>query len=216
MGAYIQLLHKISQDSGVKNFLYKTTKKKSASRPNTAATAEITKDNLPQVRNRLKEAITKQTINVESEALKSVTKTTTVHSQVPSVASWIQRRPSMSWDFSSSKTNTHIPAGTIGNIPSNSQENILIEDLLNILIGLPGVYIEPDELRDEYAERTFTVSESVDHSLAELVKQILPLASHYSIVQRFTEQKTAFECGQVNNALAEAMHFLIVDYTVSF
>lgn len=39
----------------------------------------------------------------------------------------------------------------------NSQENILIDDLLNILIGLPGCYVEPEELRDPYAVRTFKV-----------------------------------------------------------
>lgn len=131
------------------------------------------------------------------------------------MASWVQRRPSMSWDFSSLKSHSNISGGPIGTIPSNSQENVLIEDLLNVLIGLPGIYIEPEELKDEFAERTFKISDTIDHSLSELVKQILPLAGHYSTVQRFIEQKSAFECGQVNNALAEAMHFLIVDYTVS-
>lgn len=52
-------------------------------------------------------------------------------------------------------------------------------------------------------------------SLQELVKQILPLASHYSIIQRFTEEKMRFEFGQVNNALAEAMQSLIKDHMVS-
>lgn len=47
--------------------------------------------------------------------------------------------------------------GAIGNIPVSSQENILIDDLLNILIGLPGCYIEPEELRDPFAARTFKV-----------------------------------------------------------
>lgn len=167
------------------------------------------------MKNRLKEAITKQAVNVDSEALRSINKLTSSHSHAPTVASWVQRRPSMSWDFSSLKTQSQVLGTAIGNIPANSQENVLIEDLLNVLIGLPGIYIEPEELKDEYAERTFKISESVDHSLADLVKQILPLAGHYSTVQRFIEQKTAFEYGQVNNALAESMHFLIVDYTVS-
>lgn len=117
----------------------------------------------------------------------------------------------------------------------NSQENILIDDLLNILIGLPGCYIEPEELRDPYGVRTFKVdycyvvgnvvfitnylfkiSDAVDSSLTEIVKQILPLASHFSIVQRFVEEKMGFDYGQVNNALAEAINALITDYTVVF
>lgn len=51
-------------------------------------------------------------------------------------------------------------------------------------------------------------------TLKELVKQILPLASHYSMVQRFTEEKMRFEFGQVNNALAEAMQDLLNDHMV--
>lgn len=58
------------------------------------------------------------------------------------------------------------------------------------------------------------ISDGVDPSLKELVKQILPLASHFSIVQRFVEQKMGFDFGQVNNALAEAINALITDHTV--
>lgn len=56
----------------------------------------------------------------------------------------------------------------------------------------------------------------MDSSLTEIVKQILPLASHFSIVQRFVEEKMGFDYGQVNNALAEAINALITDYTVVF
>lgn len=128
----------------------------------------------------------------------------------PSVMSWVQRRPLMSWDFSS-----HSFACPMPTVPAVSQENILIEDLLNVLIGLPGCYIEPDELKDVYGPRTFTINDNVPLSLRELVKQILPLASHYSIIQRFTEEKMRFEFGQVNNALAEAMQYIIKDHMVS-
>lgn len=131
-----------------------------------------------------------------------------------SVTSWVQRRPSMSWDFSST-TLTPNSKMLIENIPTDSQENMLIEDLLNILIGLPGCYIEPLPLRDQYSPREFHISETIEPSLKELVKQILPLSSHYSTIQRFTEEKMRFEFGQVCNALAECMGSLIVEYTVS-
>lgn len=120
----------------------------------------------------------------------------------------------MSWDFPSLMNVISTTVGTIGHIPPDSQENILIDDLLNILIGLPGCYIEPLALKDPFAARMFKIGDSVDPSLAQLVKQILPIASDYSIVQRFTEQKMAFEFGQVNNALAEAMGTNITDYMV--
>lgn len=131
-----------------------------------------------------------------------------------SVTSWVQRRPSMSWDFSSITVTCN--RMQIENIPTESQENLLIEDLLNVLIGLPGCYIEPLKLHDQYAPREFNICETVDPCLKELVKQILPLASHYSIVQRFVEEKLRFEFGQVCNALAECMGSLIIDYTVSY
>ncbi|KRT81633.1 hypothetical protein AMK59_5448 [Oryctes borbonicus] len=118
----------------------------------------------------------------------------------------------MSWDFSSTSCMTVITQ--ISSIPSSSQESLLIEDLLNILMGLPGCYIEPLELKGPYDTREFTINECVDQSLKELVKQILPLASHYSVVQRFTEEKMRFEFGQVNNALAECMSAIIVEYTL--
>lgn len=128
---------------------------------------------------------------------------------------WVQRRPSMSWDFSS-KTSLGALSGIIGNIPLKSQENMLIDDLLNILIGLPGCYIEPEDLRESHGVRSFKISDAIDPSLAELVKQILPLASYYSTLQRFVEEKMGFAYGQVNNALAEAINLLIMDYTVGF
>lgn len=59
--------------------------------------------------------------------------------------------------------------------------------------------------------RIFFVS---DPSLRELTKQILPLASHYSMVMRFIQEKSSFEYGQVNHALTSAMNSLIKDYMV--
>lgn len=103
----------------------------------------------------------------------------------------------------------------LGKIPTSSQENILIEDMLNILLGLDGCYIEAKPLVDPWAPREFIISESVDISLSELVKQILPLASHYSLLQRFVEEKTCFEYGQVNNALCAFIQKIRKEYRVS-
>lgn len=119
----------------------------------------------------------------------------------------------MSWDFPS-RMNLAL-SSPMDNIPSNTQENVLIEDLLNVFMGLPGCHIEPLELKDSYDEREFSLNESIDASLKELVKKMLPLASHYSIAQRFVEEKQRFEFGQVNNALAERFHTIIIDYTVN-
>lgn len=90
-----------------------------------------------------------------------------------------------------------------------------MEDMLNILLGLDGCYIESKPLLDPWGPREFTISESVDVSLSELVKQILPLSSHYSMLQRFVEEKTCFEYGQVNNALCALIQKILKEYCVS-
>lgn len=96
-----------------------------------------------------------------------------------------------------------------------SQENYLIEDLLNILAGLEGCYIESKPLINPYGPRDFAIDDSMDFSLTELVRQILPLASHYSMMQRFVEEKMQFEYGQVNNALCAAIQMFLVEYSVN-
>lgn len=160
------------------------------------------------MKNLLKKAITKK--SVKDDSLNSILNMSSALPipSTPTVSSWVQRRPSMSWDFSTHNSNP-IPA-----VPEVSQENVLIEDLLNVLIGLPGCYIEAEELKDIYGPRTFKINDNVPLSLRELVKQILPLASHYSIIQRFIEEKMRFEYGQVNNALAEEMQSIIKDHMV--
>ncbi|XP_056629764.1 gamma-tubulin complex component 2-like isoform X2 [Diorhabda sublineata] len=201
LDAFVQLLDHISQDISLKEFLIKSN------RPSLSATTELTKDNLPQIKNRLKKAVTKK--STKDDSLKSILNTTpTVPlASTPTVVSWVQRRPNMTWDFSPTISHQSVPT-----VPAVSQENILIEDILNILIGLPGGYIEPEELKDLYGPRTFKINDNVPLSLRELIKQILPLASHYSIIQRFTEEKMRFEFGQVNNALAEAMQNIIKEH----
>ncbi|XP_076274198.1 gamma-tubulin complex component 2-like isoform X2 [Rhynchophorus ferrugineus] len=197
LNLFVQLVSRISQDPGVKDLLAKCKRQQFSSSTKT----NITKDDLPLVKNILKEKVKHSPVGDLSSVL-NISATVPIAS-TPSVMSWVQRRPTMSFDFST--TNFGACHTTV---PEISQENILIEDLLNCLIGLPGCYIEPEELKDPYGPRTFKINDNVPVSLQELVKQILPLASHYSMIQRFTEEKMRFEFGQVNNALAEAMQGL--------
>lgn len=218
LAEYIQILSYISQDSGLKDFLQKSNKKVESFESHTslAGNTPVTVNDLQQVKTRLKKAVSKKSQHKELVDRSKIFDRSLVASlaSTTSVTSWVQRRPSMSWDFSSQNLSNSIKL-PIENIPIDSQENLLIEDLLNVLIGLPGCCIEPLKLRDPYAPREFFICEAVEPSLKELVKQILPLASHYSVVQRFIEEKMRFEFGQVCNALAECMSSLTVDYTVS-
>ncbi|KAK9876582.1 hypothetical protein WA026_013961 [Henosepilachna vigintioctopunctata] len=203
---FIHLLRLFTQDIKLKSYLNKTSKNDSCSnvRPN------FTKDDLPQVRSRLKKAVTTTLLENRSSPGNSVLNTSALPvASTPTVVSWVQRRPSMSWDFSCINLGTYTAT-----VPVVSQENILVDDLLNVLIGLPGCYIEPEELREVYGPRSFKINDNVPLYLKELVKQILPLASHYSIIQRFVEEKMRFEFGQVNNALAEKMAAIIKEHTL--
>lgn len=208
LGPFVSLIHLFSQDTRLKCFLNRSNKQETSK-----IKTPITKDDLPQVRSRLKNAITKSSkldahINNPSSISGLNTSTLPVAS-TPSVVPWVQRRPTMSWDFSCINLGSYTAT-----VPVISQENILIDDLLNIMIGLPGCYIEPEELKDSYGPRTFKINDNVPLHLKELVKQILPIASHYSIIQRFIEEKMQFEFGQVNNALAEKMASIIKEHTL--
>ncbi|XP_031339434.1 gamma-tubulin complex component 2-like isoform X1 [Photinus pyralis] len=207
LGEYVQLLNYISQDSRVKDLLQM---KKARSQFESLTTETMsTKGAIEQVKTRVKRA---SKLFKGRDLDKSWSERNLQLSKTSSITSWVQRRPSMSWDFSSITLTTS--RMQLENIPDISQENILIEDLLNILIGLPGCYIDPLKLQDQYATREFSLCDAIDPSLKDLLKQILPLASHYSTVQRFTEEKMRFEFGQVCNALAESMNSLIIDYTL--
>lgn len=48
----------------------------------------------------------------------------------------------------------------------------------------------------------------------EMCTKILVLATHYSTVVRFIEQKYDFHFGRVNNALAAAMDEHVLEYLV--
>ncbi|XP_050298674.1 gamma-tubulin complex component 2-like isoform X1 [Anthonomus grandis grandis] len=202
LNLFVQLLNSISHNPGVKDMLASSKKNQFPS-----SKTSITKDNMPQVKHILKEKARKSQINDISTLTSILNLSPLPIASTPSVMSWVQRKPNMSLDFST----TSFASCSVA-VPEVSQESILIEDLLNVLIGLPGCYIEAEELKDPYGPRTFRINDNVPLSLQELVKQILPLASHYSMIQRFTEEKMRFEFGQVNNALAEAMQSLIKEH----
>ncbi|KAF3853960.1 hypothetical protein F7725_014648 [Dissostichus mawsoni] len=62
--------------------------------------------------------------------------------------------------------------------------------------------------------RSFIVDSTLDMSIKELVNRILPVASYYSTITRFIEEKSSFEYGQVNHALTAAMRTLMKEYLI--
>ncbi|KAM5271869.1 gamma-tubulin complex component 2 [Ctenodactylus gundi] len=100
-----------------------------------------------------------------------------------------------------------------GALPLASQELAVVEDLLYVLVGVDGRYITAQPLAGRQT-RTFLVDPNLDLSIRELVNRILPVAASYSTVTRFIEEKSSFEYGQVNHALAAAMRTLVKEYLI--
>ncbi|XP_049765554.1 gamma-tubulin complex component 2-like isoform X1 [Schistocerca cancellata] len=219
---YVQLLSLISDDKDVKEYLERRLRRaQERSRrhgsSNTNVSATVTTDDLPQIRNRLMKELVrgsnegKAAAKAQSDAQAKV-RHPTYH--VPVMIDCKAKRPNMNMDFVTD-TGPSSLVGALGVIPAVSQESILIQDILCVLQGLEGVCIKPDKLESPYATRTFGITPSVDSSLSQLAKKFFPLASHYSIIARFIEEKRQFECGQVNHALVAAVDSLIKEYLVS-
>ncbi|XP_011836214.1 PREDICTED: gamma-tubulin complex component 2 isoform X1 [Mandrillus leucophaeus] len=109
----------------------------------------------------------------------------------------------------SAHCNLHLP----GTLPLASQESAVVEDLLYVLVGVDGRYVTAQPLAGRQS-RTFLVDPNLDLSIRELVNRILPVAASYSTVTRFIEEKSSFEYGQVNHALAAAMRTLVKEHLI--
>ncbi|ELW67307.1 Gamma-tubulin complex component 2 [Tupaia chinensis] len=101
--------------------------------------------------------------------------------------------------------------GSVATGSTLQQETAVVEDLLYVLVGVDGRYITAQPLAGRHS-RTFLVDPNLDLSIRELVNRILPVAASYSTVTRFIEEKSSFEYGQVNHALAAAMRTLVKEH----
>ncbi|XP_008821394.1 gamma-tubulin complex component 2 isoform X2 [Nannospalax galili] len=131
---------------------------------------------------------------------------------LPVFPAWVYERPTLAGDFliGSGLSSDTLP---IGALPLASQESAVVEDLLYVLVGVDGKYITAQPLAGRQ-NRTFLVDPNLDLSIRELVNRILPVAASYSTVTRFIEEKSSFEYGQVNHALAAAMRTLVKEYLI--
>ncbi|XP_069867481.1 gamma-tubulin complex component 2 isoform X2 [Dipodomys merriami] len=126
---------------------------------------------------------------------------------------WVYERPTLVGDFlvgSGLSSDMVLPVGAL---PLASQESAVVEDLLYVLMGVDGRYVTAQPLAGRQS-RTFLVDPNLDLSIRELVHRILPAAASYSTVTRFIEEKSSFEYGQVNHALAAAMRTLVKEYLI--
>lgn len=128
-------------------------------------------------------------------------------------------RTNMLWDFA--KVDDGIKPMTkheIAALPMDSQQRVLLKDLLFCLSGSRGSYMIPIPCEDAIIGRTtyetrFIMNMQLDKSLTEMVQEILPLASHFMGIQKVIAATDGR--GQVNNALNAALEDLCHDYYVS-
>ncbi|TFK47368.1 hypothetical protein OE88DRAFT_1666101 [Heliocybe sulcata] len=106
---------------------------------------------------------------------------------------------------------------SLDRIPLDIQEALILEDLLYVLMGIEGVYIRhhPDyspEDDDPLQGIRFVVSPSLDHSLCDVVERILPMATYYTAISSFIEDRSVSDYGTVNHALCAALRDMLKDY----
>ncbi len=91
---------------------------------------------------------------------------------------------------------------------------MIIEDLLNCMLGIEGKFIKTPSLIDKHAERTFHIDRSLDPAMREVAKRVVPVCSNYSLIIRFVEEKSYFKWGLVNHALCSAIKELLKNHHV--
>ncbi|KAI9003576.1 Spc98 family-domain-containing protein [Gaertneriomyces semiglobifer] len=109
----------------------------------------------------------------------------------------------------------------LGSLPYTEQERLVLQDLLYVLLGIDGIYIQrvvtDDMLRE--GKRTmgphlFKLESTMDSSIAELVKRIVKLADNYEVIEKFIESHSKFAYGRVVHALTAKMRSLLRNYTL--
>ena len=104
----------------------------------------------------------------------------------PDYPSWVHDRLHLSWDFYPNPEKLE-PDVDASKMSISAQEEQLVDDLLNCMIGIEGTFIKTPTLLDKHSERTFHVDRSLDPAMRELTKRIIPVCSNYSLIRRFVE-----------------------------
>uniref|UniRef100_A0A8C5Q8W7 Gamma-tubulin complex component n=1 Tax=Leptobrachium leishanense TaxID=445787 RepID=A0A8C5Q8W7_9ANUR len=218
----VYLLSKLTEDKETLQYLQQNAKEKAeqlvsvgiagSTLPIPPSTSKISMQELEELRRQLGN-VTTSPVECVRKVLREKLNKKNSGQPVPVFPAWVYERPALSGDFlplSNPGTDVTVPIGTLA-IPS--QEAAIVEDLLYVLIGVDGRYIITQPLVGRQ-NRSFLVDPNLDMSVKELVNRILPMATSYSTVTRFIEEKSSFEYGQVNHALAAAMRTLVKEYMI--
>lgn len=114
------------------------------------------------------------------------------------------------WDFNLTGLPPYQQTNAVA-IPITEQEMLVLNELIYCLVGIAGNYITPSS-PIKYDPITFTISDQIQKSLCDIALQILPLASHYSQIQRFIQYASGINSSPVLQAASGALRTLLKDY----
>ncbi|KAF8837393.1 hypothetical protein BDN67DRAFT_973022 [Paxillus ammoniavirescens] len=105
----------------------------------------------------------------------------------------------------------------LDHLPVLTQEALILEDLLYVLMGIEGTYItyHPDyspEDDDPLQGIRFFVASPLDPSLRDLAERVLPLGTYYTATSAFVESRSHLDYGLVNHALCAAIRDMLKEY----
>ncbi|XP_036684351.1 gamma-tubulin complex component 2 isoform X3 [Balaenoptera musculus] len=230
----VYLLSKLTEDRETLQYLQQNAKERAelaagaaasstASFGAPAAASKISMQELEELRKQLGSVATgptwQQSLELTRKMLRDKQNKKNLGQRLPVFPAWVYERPMLLGDFLTGSGASMDVAVPIGTLPLAAQEAAVVEDLLYVLVGVDGRYVTAQPLTGRQS-RTFLVDPSLDLSIRELVSRVLPAASSYSTVtraafpRRFVEEKSSFEYGQVNHALAAAMRTLVKEYLI--
>lgn len=103
-------------------------------------------------------------------------------------------------------------------LPYDNQERLIIRELLYSFIGMRGTFIHLDQsaahlvAASQLRPLRYVVSEQVNISLRQMATELLPMATHYSLVQQFVSLHNCVTGSQVLQALSAALRVHLQDY----
>lgn len=170
-------------------------------------------------------------ISVRSEKIMDVPKSLIEGVSYPATPRWNIDRPYLTGQlFPQSNTPRRNPASkssqlekesnnhgemfkALSNFSPSVQELLVIEDLLSAMVGIEGKYVCVRRGRHKEGNSFYYQLEpSLDASLSDLAKRILPLCENYVVVSQFSEARSHFKHGLVNHAFASALRAILQDY----
>ncbi|CAF1021358.1 unnamed protein product [Rotaria sp. Silwood1] len=126
---------------------------------------------------------------------------------------WFNERLRLVWDFYPTPEKFE-PDVAIGRLSVIEQEAIIVEDLLLCMLGIEGKFIKTPSLTDKQAQRSFHIDRSLDPTLRDLARRMVPLCSNHSLIVRFIEDRSQYKYGLINHALAGALREVVQRYYV--